>query len=197
MINISVSLSRAVAAPAVSPHPARAFKQRRRVALMSWFIMPFFLATSMTDTALGQQLFIYPSQGQTPEQQNRDRYECHTWAVQQTGVDPTRPQTAYVPPPPQQEAQQGGLLRGAGRGAAIGAVGGAIGGDAGKGAAIGAASGALIGGFRRRDQRRRQEQQQQNYQAQVQSAQAAQANQIASYNRALAACLNGRGYQVR
>ena len=25
-----------------------------------------------------------------PEQTERDRYECHVWAVQQTGVDPSR-----------------------------------------------------------------------------------------------------------
>ena len=74
------------------------------------------------DLALGQDLFIYPSKGQSPEQQNQDRYECHTWAVQQTRYDPTRAQTAAAPPPPQQ-APQGGVLRSAGRGAAVGAVG--------------------------------------------------------------------------
>ena len=49
--------------------------------------------------AWGSQLFIYPSKGQSPEQQNRDRYECHTWSVQQTGFDPTAPQTAQAAPP--------------------------------------------------------------------------------------------------
>jgi hypothetical protein len=34
------------------------------------------------------QLFIYPRQGQSPQQQNNDRYECHYWAVNQTGYDP-------------------------------------------------------------------------------------------------------------
>ncbi len=103
------------------------------------------LLFALVGPALGQQLYIYPSQGQSQEQLNQDRYQFHTWAVQQTGFDPTRPQTAYTAPPPQQEAPQGGLLRGAGRGAAIGAIGGAIGGDAGKGAAIGAAAGPTGG----------------------------------------------------
>jgi hypothetical protein len=31
-----------------------------------------------------------PNNGQSPEQTDRDRYECHVWAVQQTGVDPSR-----------------------------------------------------------------------------------------------------------
>jgi len=136
---------------------------------------------------LGQDLFIYPAKGQSQEQQDRDRYECHNWAVQQTGFDPTRMSTSYAPAATQ--APQGGLLKGAARGATVGVVGGAIAGDAGKGAAIGAASGALLGGMRRNDQIR-----QQQYQAQ----QSANANAAArdSYNRAMGACLQGRGYSV-
>ncbi len=44
-----------------------------------------------------QQLFIYPRNGQTPEQQARDQYQCHTWAQSQTGFDPTVP-NGGVPP---------------------------------------------------------------------------------------------------
>ena len=137
--------------------------------------------------AMAQQMYIYPTQNQSPDQQSRDRYDCHIWAVQQTGVDPTNPQMAAAPP--SQEAQQGGLLRGGARGAAVGAVGGAIAGDAGKGAAIGAVTGALIGGFRRRDQQRRQEQAQRQYEQY-------QSQAVGAYNRAIAACLRGRGYTV-
>ena len=39
----------------------------------------------------GDQLYIYPQGGQSPEQQAADRYECHTWASSQTGFDPTQP----------------------------------------------------------------------------------------------------------
>jgi hypothetical protein len=35
-------------------------------------------------------LFLYPKNGQTAEQQSADRYECHSWAKSQTGFDPTR-----------------------------------------------------------------------------------------------------------
>ena len=162
------------------------------------------IAAGWVGDALAQAPYIYPAKGQSAEQQQRDRFECHGWAVSQTGFDPSNPQMAQAPPtaapPPSTEPQQGGVLRGAGRGAAIGVVGGAIAGNAGKGAAIGAASGALIGGFRRRDQQRRQDAQQQQYQAQQQQAQAQQQQAAAqgrdSYNRALAACLRGRGYTV-
>jgi hypothetical protein len=37
------------------------------------------------------QLFIYPRQGQSEKQQADDRYACHSWAVNQTGYDPTQP----------------------------------------------------------------------------------------------------------
>jgi hypothetical protein len=37
------------------------------------------------------QLFIYPKLGQSEAQQAKDRYECHSWAVSQTGFDPTQP----------------------------------------------------------------------------------------------------------
>ena len=37
-------------------------------------------------------IFIYPKNGQSEAQQATDRYECHRWAVEQTGYDPTRPQ---------------------------------------------------------------------------------------------------------
>ena len=39
--------------------------------------------------ATPDQLFIYPRQGQSEQQQATDRYDCHRWAVSQTGYDPT------------------------------------------------------------------------------------------------------------
>ena len=35
-------------------------------------------------------LFVYPKNGQSAERQSTDRFECHRWAVEQTGFDPTR-----------------------------------------------------------------------------------------------------------
>ena len=101
------------------------------------------------------EMVIYPTKNQTKEQQDKDNFECYGWAKQQSGFDPMAPPTASAPPP-QQEAQQGGVGRGAVRGGLVGVGVGAIAGDAGKGAAIGAALGnpgqgaalgAAIGGF--------------------------------------------------
>jgi hypothetical protein len=37
-----------------------------------------------------ESLYVYPKNGQGQEQQAADRYECHRWAADQTGFDPTR-----------------------------------------------------------------------------------------------------------
>lgn len=98
------------------------------------------------------QPYIYPNQGQSPQQEQSDKGQCYSWAVQQSGFDPANPQVSMAPPPMQQ-APQGGMFRVAAGGAALGAVGGAIGGNAGEGAAIGAGVGALFGGMRRARER--------------------------------------------
>jgi hypothetical protein len=38
-----------------------------------------------------ERIFVYPRNGQSEEQQAKDRYECHSWAVSQTHYDPTQP----------------------------------------------------------------------------------------------------------
>lgn len=165
--------------------------QSRRSATRAGLVLLLVLMTGMAFAQSGQ-MYIYPSKGQSQQQQDKDRYECHSWAVQQTGFDPSKASPGnpnYYDPQPYQSSQRH-VLKGAGRGAAMGAVGGAIAGDAGKGAAAGAAVGGLAGGFRRRDERKQQAAAQQNQQAQAQAA------QVGGYQRAMAACLQGRGYNV-
>jgi len=166
-----------------------------RAARWLWLLLSFcaLLTAAAVRPAFSQsQMYIYPAKGQNQQQQDKDRYECHTWAVQQTGFDPSKAYPSnpnYYDPQPYNPSQPH-VARGAGRGAAMGAVGGAIGGNAGKGAAAGAAVGAMAGGFRRRDERRQQAAAQQQQQAQ------ASASVSVGYQRAMAACLQGRGYTV-
>ncbi len=40
--------------------------------------------------AQNDTLFAYPKDGQSAEQQASDRYDCHKWALEQTGYDPTQ-----------------------------------------------------------------------------------------------------------
>ncbi len=151
-------------------------------------------AVALSDPTLAlAQMYVYPERGQSPQQQEFDRGQCYSWAVQQTGFDPANPQVA-AGPAPMPTAPQGGMFRGAAGGAALGAVGGAIGGDAGKGAAIGAGVGALFGGFRRHRWMEEQQQMQMSYASQQQSA---LAHGRANYNNAFSACMAGRGYVVR
>ena len=42
-------------------------------------------------SALPSELFIYPKEGQSKVLQATARYECHRWAVEQTGFDPMQP----------------------------------------------------------------------------------------------------------
>jgi len=158
------------------------------------YAMAFMILLSLVSgPALAQEMIIYPAKNQSQEQMDKDKFECYNWAKKQTNFDPMEVPKATAPPP-QQEAQKGGVVRGGARGAVVGVAVGAIAGDAGKGAAIGAASGALFGGMRRRDQKRQQEQAEQQW-AQGQAAQYQQSRN--NYNRAYGACLEGRGYTIK
>lgn len=44
----------------------------------------------------GYDVVAYPMYGQGPDQQNRDRYECHRWAADESGFDPAS--ASYAPP---------------------------------------------------------------------------------------------------
>lgn len=158
-------------------------------------ILIFALVLMIPAIAAAQsgQMFIYPKNNQSQAQQDKDRYECHTWSVQQTGFDPSvsYPSNPNALDPQPYRPSQPHVLKGAGRGAAMGAVGGAIAGNAGKGAAAGAAMGGMAGGFKRRDERLDQA----NSQKQQANSQTSQAG--AAYQRAMAACLDGRGYSVK
>jgi len=153
----------------------------------NWLIIGL-LTFFCSGTLLAQDLMIYPNEGQDKEKQEMDEFQCYGWAKDQSGFDPMAVPTATAPPP-EQEAQKGGLARGAAGGAAVGAI---I--DGGDGAAKGAAAGAVLGGMRRNSQKRSQAQKQQNWEQEQAQQYAANRN---SYNRAYAACLEGRGYTVR
>jgi hypothetical protein len=149
-------------------------------------------AALLAAPAVASELFIYPNAGQSNEQMEKDKYECYSWAKQQTGFDPMQKPSASSPPP--EQTTSGGAVSGAARGAAVGAIGGAIAGDAGKGAAIGAGTGAAMGGMRRRSSHRQNEQAQAQWEQEQKAQYEAARNE---YNRAYGACLEGRDYTVK
>jgi hypothetical protein len=151
-------------------------------------LITIFCGICMASSVFAQELMVFPNDNQTPDQQDKDQFECYGWAKNQSGFDPMAPPTA-TEPPPQQEAKKGGAGRGLLRGAALGGIV-----DGSDGAKTGAAAGALIGGSRRRSQEKQQAQSQQNWEQQQQAIYADNRNR---YNRAYAACLEGKNYTVR
>lgn len=142
-------------------------------------------------------VYFYPAKGQPPEQQDRDKYECHTWAVQQSGFDPSSPS---APPHLHVRVVAGGPPPGTGvaAGAATGAIVGAAVSrpwEAGQGALLGAVAGAVIGGVA---ESAAAEQARARAAANANDARATLLeNQARNYRRAMTACLEGRGYNVR
>jgi hypothetical protein len=143
------------------------------------------------------QIVVYPAQGQTPEQLERDRYECHVWAVQQTGFDPSQPgvpasQRVVVQPanPP-------------GTGTAVGAIAGAILGaaiagprQAGFGAVFGGLTGAAVGTASDANAQAQANYEQSRLDAGYNQNAAQGAQRAANYRRAISACLDARGYKT-
>jgi Family of unknown function (DUF6515) len=52
---------------------------------------PPMQAPPSTGQMSSDQLFVYPRQGQSEQQQAKDRYDCHSWAVNQTHYNPIQP----------------------------------------------------------------------------------------------------------
>jgi len=147
------------------------------------------ILVSLACAAAAQQPIIYPARGQSPARQQTDTDECRAWAQRTTGVDPVA-LAEWVASGPAQPERQGRLLRGAGGGALFGTlIGGVAGGHWGEGAGIGALVGTMGAGMR---MRREQLQAQTEQTGKQQEA----SKQLATYNRAIAACMTGRGYTV-
>ena len=143
----------------------------------------------MAATGMADELMIFPNDDQSPEQQEEDKFACYSWAKGESGFDPMAPPTA-TKPPPQEEAKKDGVGRGLVRGAAIGQI---AGGDS-ESTRRGAAAGVAIGGMRRQDQKRKEEAKRQQWEQEQVRIYTENRNR---YNRAYAACLEGKNYTVR
>jgi hypothetical protein len=145
-------------------------------------------------------VYAYPLNNQGPDQQERDRYECNSWAVQQSGFDPSGPN---VPPHDRYRVVAAGPAPGSGT--AVGAITGGILGaliagprNAGAGLVVGAVAGGVVGTAAEQQQRAAADAQAQ----QINDARTAQQMAVidanaSRYRRALGACLEGRGYSVK
>jgi hypothetical protein len=149
--------------------------------------------TVVATEPVATRVMVYPAHGQSADQQERDRYECHLWAVKQSGFDPSQPGV----PAGERVVVQPGAPPGAGT--AVGAVAGAILGaaiagprDAGAGLAFGAITGAVVGSASDANAANQAAHEQAYYDRDYQRNVAGAKN----YRRAISACLEGRGYTI-
>ena len=153
-------------------------------------ILVILAATGVAATASASDLIVFPNADQDKEQQQQDEYTCYNWAKGETGFDPMAVPTATEPPPQESATKKGGAGRGLVRGAAVGQI---AGGDS-KSTKRGAAAGAAVGGMRRQDQVRKEEAERERWEQEQQQIYVENRNR---YNRAFAACMEGKDYTVR
>jgi hypothetical protein len=159
-------------------------------------------ASTQKTLAATMNVYVFPTTGQTANQQSMDEVECYNWAVSNTGTDPfqlqkqaqAQQQQAAAAQQQAAHAGQGSGMKGAAGGAAAGALFGAIGGDAGKGAAIGATAGFVGGRMRGRQQ---QQQAQQQVAQQSAASQQYTAQQLENFKKAFSVCLEAKKYMVK
>ena len=159
----------------------------------------------LNQPASGQDVYVYPAKGQSDKQLAEDRYECHLWAVQESGFDPSQfegvapPRTVRVPVP--RNEAEGAASKGAVTGAVIGSVIGSHDGDAAEGALIGAVLGTMAGSAiedqGQREAREKAEAEAKREAEEIARNRAELALRKSNYRRALTACLEGRDYTVQ
>ena len=155
-------------------------------------------SASQGSTAPMTQVYFYPKEGQTTEQQSRDHYECYNWAMQQTGFDPSQSsipperRVKVVPMPPPGHDTAVLAITGAVLGALIAGPR-----HAGAGALIGAGSGAIAGAASDASRQQNAQQLEEAYVNRDQALDASYEGKASDFRRAMSACLEGRGYSVQ
>jgi hypothetical protein len=144
------------------------------------------------------QIYFYPNNGQSTEQQSRDHYACYNWAVDQTGFDPSASSIApeqrvrVVPMPPPGHDTIAMSIAGAVLGALIGGPRHAV-----EGALIGSTYGAMAGATSDISRQESARQMEEAYQNRNQARDLHKERKALQFRRAMSACMEGRGYTVK
>lgn len=144
------------------------------------------------------QIYFYPNNNQSSEQQSRDHYACYNWAIDQTGFDPgasaidpqQRVRVVPMPPPGQDTITMS--IAGAVLGALIGGPRHAV-----EGALIGSTYGALAGATSDLSRQEYARQMEEAYQNRNQARDLHKEKKALQFRRAMSACMEGRGYTVK
>ena len=160
------------------------------------FTLMLFFSGFLAGPIGAQDPIVYPAQGQSEDQIEKDRYQCYSWAKGQTGFDPMKTPTTTSAPPSKEKEVWGAGKTGVAGAATGAAVGGLAKGKKGlvRGGLIGAGTGALIGGVRSSNQRKEEEQKRKEWEQKEVNNYVRARNE---YNRAFGACMEGRGYSVK
>ena len=194
------TLAGCVVAPPLPPPPVHSPPPRVVVAPAPAHLPPVAVLAPQPNPVAGATtpMYFYPERGQAESQQDRDRYECYRWAVNETGADPgmTTLRQSYAElqvTPPLRDGS--GVVAGAATGALLGAV---VSGprQAGGNAVIGAIFGAVLGASAQESRAQFIENQQARRQQAAVAANAAARAPVEYFRRAMSACMSGRGYRV-
>lgn len=156
------------------------------------------IAYSNQSLASTIEVFAFPQEGQSSEEQSKDEATCYSWAVDQSGDDPfdlnkqlKNQQNSGAKA--QQNANQS--TRGAGaKGAARGAALGVLIEDDHEGAEKGAVAGAVLARRKaKREKRNTKKAAQKTSESQI----AATEQQIESFRKAFSVCLEAKDYLVK
>lgn len=158
---------------------------------MKFVVISSILAVALSgifNASMANDVIVFPANGQSNEQMEKDKHTCYGWAKKETGFDPMVTPKASTPPPSQTK-ESGGVARG-GLGGAV--LGGIVGGSSG--ARKGLAAGGLVGGVKQNSANNKTEQAAKEWEQQ-------EANKYtqgrSTYNRAYSACVEGKGYTVK
>jgi hypothetical protein len=190
---------------AYAVHPGEKMMSRQLpvLVLVALPLAGAFAQDSSKTIASTLDVYAFPKDGQSSEQQSKDESACYDWATSNTGVDPFAAQKQAEQTAQQteqqmaaaQDATKGAGAKGAVGGAAAGAlIGGIAGNDVGNSAGWGAAVG-VVAARRRAHAASEQAQEQAATQgaAQIQVS----AEQIDNFKKAFSACLEGKNYLVK
>ncbi len=172
------------------------------VPVLAQTSQPVSAPTGQKTLAATMNVYVFPAQGQVPDQQSKDEAECYGWAVTNTGTDPFELQKqteaqlkkAAEAEKKAEQASKGSGAKGAVGGAAAGALIGAIAGDAGKGAAIGAGAGLIAGRHKGKQAEKKGEAQAESME---QQAKQNAATQMDAFRKAFSVCLEAKKYMVK
>lgn len=154
--------------------------------------------TEETQTIPSTTVYFYPHNNQSEVQQERDRYDCYLWAVEQTGFDPgqqgltphQRIEVVSTTPPGSD------VMAGAATGAVFGSI---LAGphSHGEGLFFGLVTGTILGLASETGKQEQANNLQQQYDDFEQKRYQQLEMQAAGYRRAMSACLEGRNYTVQ